>query len=534
MELEIPISLKQIHHLTTRIIGDPTVLINSIGHLGDPSIGMLSFAESPKILLKLLDIGCRAVFIRSSDLPPHPEKSYPNISFCITSNPSNAFSIVLGTFTKKIKADKVFSQIPQFTHQGASISTNAFIGENVTFGSNTLVYPMAYIGNNVNIGSDCLIFPNAIILDGCEIGNRVSIGPGAVIGAMPNWYYVFEGEHQDHIAIGSIIIEDNVTIGANSTIDRGMTGITHIGRGTRIGNLVHIGHETNIGSNCVIIAQAGISGNVSIGTDCRIDAQSGIGAYVKIPDNTIAGPRAGVTKSVQQSGLYLLGFPAVEKSLFARRERIWKQIPRLTGEDKSNLWNMSYVETDPNLILCKCLEKIEITDLKVKILTHIREQLNIYNDHEIDPMTPIAKLGGDSLDLLALINACEEDFGATSGAYEWNENTTILDCFKNIAKVRLTPIIEKIHLLDDMNLKSNFLNIIRNIPNAEESYKGARFRLRIDGGLDDYAMAVLAAQLEVNCDIKIDLREFLKVQDIASVYVLVLKFARQQRKKHRS
>jgi len=524
MRFDTGIPLKQLCSSNVTIIGNESVLITGLGHLGDLVDGMLSFAESADMLERLLKHKCNGVFVRRNDLSPEAGLAYRNVSFCLTPAPSHAFNAVLEGRSGNTEPDKMFSQVTTIGCQRAFISTNAFVGEDVAIGENTRVYPMAYIGNRVQIGTDCSILPNAVVLDGCKLGNGVFIGPGVTIGSIPNWYYVHEERRRDHSAVGCVVIEDYVTIGATSTVDCGLTGTTYIGRCTTIGNLVHIGHEARIGKHCVIIAQSGISGNVSIGDDCEIEAQSGVGAYVRLPNNTTVYPRAGVTRSVKRSGVVLAGFPAVEKSLYDRREMLWKRGPRTSQEDVVSLWNVSYSEDNPKALLCMCLERGWTTDLKRLVITNIREQFSIVDDIDAEPSTSISTLGGDSLDSVELIMACEEEFGVTLPD-SWNEKTTLLDCIQDIARARLRPVIGKMRVPNKM--KSNFLNIMRCIPGAEKSTKDATFALREDGGLDEYGMAVLAAQLEASCEVQINLQEFLNVGNVQAAYAYLLRCQRK-------
>jgi UDP-3-O-[3-hydroxymyristoyl] glucosamine N-acyltransferase len=218
------------------------------------------------------------------------------------------------------------------TGRGVSIGAHAVIGEGATVGDATLVGSGAVIGAGVHIGSDCRIYPRVVIYSGVTLGNRVKVHAGAVLGA-DGFGYVRDrvtGEYTQFPQQGTLIIEDDVEIGANTTIDRGALDETRIGRGTKLDNLIHIGHNCRIGSDVVIAAQTGISGSSAVGDGAILGGQVGMGDHAAVGPGVILGGQAGILpkKKLLGPGIVFWGTPAKpvrqylkELALLARLKR---------------------------------------------------------------------------------------------------------------------------------------------------------------------------------------------------------------------
>ena len=201
----------------------------------------------------------------------------------------------------------------------ANIYPRAYIGEGVRIGRGTDIFPGAYIGPGVAIGADCLIHANATIHERCEIGDRVVIHSGAVIGA-DGFGFTPEPQandprepvrHRKIPQVGKVVIEDDVEIGANTTVDRATLDATVIGKGTKIDNLVMVAHNCNVGRHCLIIAQAGVSGSTTLGNYVTIAGQAGMVGHITIGDRAIVTAQAGVTKDIEE-GKVVIGAPAMD------------------------------------------------------------------------------------------------------------------------------------------------------------------------------------------------------------------------------
>jgi UDP-3-O-[3-hydroxymyristoyl] glucosamine N-acyltransferase len=198
-------------------------------------------------------------------------------------------------------------------------------------GEGTVIMPNAYVGNYVTIGSNCTIYPNVTILDHCVIGNHVIIQPGSVIGS-DAFYYNKKTNRAIHYkkmnSCGRVIIEDDVEIGAGCTIDRGVSGDTIIGAGTKMDNLIHIGHDTVIGKNCLFAAQVGIAGATTIEDEVAIWGQAGVNKTLTIGKGAVINAQSGVAASLAGGKTYF-GSPAIDAKE-KMRELVWiKRIPLL-------------------------------------------------------------------------------------------------------------------------------------------------------------------------------------------------------------
>lgn len=274
------------------VVGDSSTRIYGISSIEDAQAGDVTFAENARLLCSAERSDASAVIAPQNG----PLIGKPLIR---VKNPRFAFAQVLRIFAPE---PKVYQGIHPSAQIGAgaifgenvSVHANAVIGENVRLGANTVIYPFVYIGDNVTIGEGCVVYPHVVLHDNTEIGNSVVIHSGSVLGTDGFGYMFIDDRHYKIPQIGRVIIEDDVEIGANVTIDKARTGSTRIGRGTKIDNLVHIGHNCTIGEHCVIVAQVGISGSVELGRGVILAGQAGIKDHITIGDGAIVGAKSGV------------------------------------------------------------------------------------------------------------------------------------------------------------------------------------------------------------------------------------------------
>jgi UDP-3-O-[3-hydroxymyristoyl] glucosamine N-acyltransferase len=214
-------------------------------------------------------------------------------------------------------------------HPRIQIGALASIGENTQIAEGTRIGAQACIGKNVQVGKDCQIGERVVLCDGVSLGERVIVHPGAIIGADGYGFYQMapHGPHQKIPQVGSVVIENDVEIGANVTIDRGALGNTRIGEGSKIDNLVHIAHNVQIGKRCLIIAQVGISGSTEIGNDVILAGQTGVAGHLQVGDGVIASGKTGITRSIP-AGQHVSGHPAMEHRAYLRWQAALKQWPR--------------------------------------------------------------------------------------------------------------------------------------------------------------------------------------------------------------
>ncbi len=213
----------------------------------------------------------------------------------------------------------------------ASIGAHCFIGAGTGIGAGTVIHPGCHIGQNVSIGKDCLLHPNVTVLDRCKIGERVILHSGCVIGADGFGYVNDDGFQMKVPQVGNVCVEDDVEVGANTTIDRATLGTTRIGRGTKIDNLVQIGHNCNIGENCIICGQVGFSGSCTIGDGVILAGQVGISDHITIGEGAILGGKSGVYENVPEKVFYS-GFPARPHRQTMRILSLLEKLPELAAK----------------------------------------------------------------------------------------------------------------------------------------------------------------------------------------------------------
>ena len=308
-------SLREIAELVqARLLGDGEVEVTGIASMHSAVTGDLVFAEDEKNLAKALQ--SRAAAVIAGEFAAKNESSKPLL---ISDQPRLAFARVA-------KLLGPHEAVQAGVHQTAIIHPSAKIGESVTIeeravvregaeiGDNTRIGAVTVIGAHVRIGRDCRLYPNVTLYPGTRVGDRVVIHAGAVLGS-DGFGYVRDrktGRYEKFPQIGRLEIEDEVEIGANSTVDRGALEVTRIGRGTKIDNLVHVGHNVQIGEDVVIAAQTGLSGSAVIADSVVIGGQVGIADHVRIEAGAILGAQSGIPskKVIRGKGIVFWGTPA--------------------------------------------------------------------------------------------------------------------------------------------------------------------------------------------------------------------------------
>jgi len=281
--------------------------VKTISDLQNATSQDLSFATSPKFAQDLTSTKASVVFTIEplKDFVPKNTKAF------FFKNPYLAIAKISKYFASPIIAEGEDAKIGKNT----KILKNVFLGKNTKIGDNCKILPGAYIGNDVKIGDNCTIYPNVTIYDQTEIGNNAIIHAGSVIGSDGFGYVQDENfNHHKIYHIGIVKIENDVEIGANTAIDRAVFGTTTIKAGTKLDNLVHIGHNCQIGSKCVIAGQTGFAGSSIIGSKVMFGAQSGVAGHLKVGDGAIFAARSGITKSLEGNGKIYAGFPILEKN----------------------------------------------------------------------------------------------------------------------------------------------------------------------------------------------------------------------------
>ena len=290
-------------------VGNPDFLIKGFAALTDAGPEELSFLGNQKYLTDYLGSQAGAV-ITVAEAPVARE----DMAVIEVENPSLAFSQVLEALQKKrifevsIHPTAFVDETAQV--EGTMIRANAVVEAGAKIGKGTEIGPGVVIGRETVIGEDCMLYANSTVRERCQLGDRVHLQPGAVIGAEGFGYELVDGAHRLIPQVGTVVLEDDVEIGANSTVDRARFGKTIIGKGTKIDNLVQIGHNVVVGEHCLIVANAAIAGSCKVGDYVTIAAQSGLAGHLEIGDGVILAARTGVSKSLLKKGVYW-GTPAL-------------------------------------------------------------------------------------------------------------------------------------------------------------------------------------------------------------------------------
>lgn len=307
-----------------RAEGDSQLRIKGVANLKGAGPGDITFIASMKHAKELSDTRASAVIaVPGVDVGGRP---------CIrTKNPYLAFAKILTLFTPKRKTPKGVMDGARVSPEAtigldASIYSNVFVEAGAKVGERTILYPGVYIGEGSSVGADCIVYPNVVIRESVRIGDRVIIHGGAVIGADGFGYATDAGKRFKIPQIGGVVIGDDVEIGANSTVDRGTLGDTVIGRGTKIDNLVQIGHNVVVGEDTIMVAQVGVSGSTEVGRRVVIGGQTGLVGHIKIGDGVQIGAKSGVMNDVEAGQVYS-GSPAAPHAEWLKMQAALRKLP---------------------------------------------------------------------------------------------------------------------------------------------------------------------------------------------------------------
>src|SRR3972149_784764 len=310
-----------------RIVGDPNVIIESASTLGRASEGDISFLTNRKYEKQLRTTKASAVIVGK-------ESANTSVPLLIAEDPYYAFMQIMVLLHGHRKHKKVGISQRASISDSAKIGADCHIHDFVTIsdeahiGDGCIIYPYVYIGRGAQIGNDSIIYPNVIIYDECKVGNRVIINANTTIGEDGFGYPSHKGIHHKIPQIGSVIIEDDVEIGANCGIERGTLGDTIIGQGSKLGDLVTIGHGPKIGPHCLLVAQVGIAGSTTMGHHCIVGGQAGIVGHITIGNNVAIGAQAGVINSIGD-GKVVLGAPAIDANQGKRAYGVIQYLPEM-------------------------------------------------------------------------------------------------------------------------------------------------------------------------------------------------------------
>ncbi len=326
------------------IIGNADQALTGISSLAEAGPGEISFLANDKYAPYLSETKASAVLVAKE----HPAKNLVQI---VVKDPDFAFAKVVDVFVPTVGRPTPGIHPTAVIGDGVRLGANVAIGpytviaNNSIIGDNSIIYPHVYIGDQCSIGADCIFFPHVTIRERSSVGDRVIIHSGAVVGSDGFGYASVEGVHNKIPQVGVVIIEDDVEIGANTTIDRARFGRTCIGQGTKIDNMVQVAHNVEIGAHCILVAQSGIAGSTSLGHHTTVAGQTGVSGHLKIGDHVVIAARSGVTKNLP-SNTAVMGFPAQDLKSQKNKEVAMRRLPRMVDTVKSLEKRLAEIESE--------------------------------------------------------------------------------------------------------------------------------------------------------------------------------------------
>ncbi len=330
-------SAKQIAELIDGVVvGNPDATINNVSKIEEGKPGTISFLSNPKYTKYIYETNASIVLVNKSF---EPEKEITATLIKV----EDAYVAVAKLMQMYVESmpRKTGVEQPSFISDSASIGdfpyigAFAYIGDNVKIGNNVSVYPNAYIGDNVTVGDNTIIYSGVKIYQGCKVGSRCVLHAGSVVGSDGFGFAPGEnGEYTKIPQLGNVILEDDVEVGANTTIDRATMGSTIIHKGVKLDNLVQIAHNVEVGDNTVIAAITGIAGSSKVGKNCMFGGHAGVAGHLNVADGTKLGAFTGVSKNITQKDIFMRGIPAQDAKLYGRSFVNFKQLPDLAAQVK--------------------------------------------------------------------------------------------------------------------------------------------------------------------------------------------------------
>jgi UDP-3-O-[3-hydroxymyristoyl] glucosamine N-acyltransferase len=316
--------------LNGEVVGNPAITVSTLAKIEEGQTNALSFLSNSKYEEFIYTTASSICIVNKAF---EPTKALPETLTLVKVDDAYAcFAKLLELYNNMSKKQPKIEQ-PSFIAESAIIGSDvyvgafAYIGENAVIGNNVSIYPNAFIGDNVTIGDNTIVHPNASIYVDCKVGANCLIHAGAVIGGDGFGFAPDEnGEYQKIPQIGNVVLEDNVEIGSNATIDRATMGSTFIRKGVKIDNLCQIAHNVEIGQNTAMAAQVGIAGSAKIGKNIMIAGQVGIAGHLSIADGTIILAQSGVPSTIRKKSI-VMGTPSIDAEEFKKSYFGFRKLP---------------------------------------------------------------------------------------------------------------------------------------------------------------------------------------------------------------
>ncbi|MBC7390513.1 MAG: UDP-3-O-(3-hydroxymyristoyl)glucosamine N-acyltransferase [Opitutaceae bacterium] len=315
-----------------RVEGEGNRKISRLAKIEEATEGAISFLSNPKYEQYIYSTGASAVLVNNTFKPKEEVKA----TLIYVEDAYASISTLLEEYNRIKVHSKQGLETPHFLGENVVMGTQCYIGaftyigRNAKIGDNVKIYPHSYIGDNVIIGNNTIVYAGVKVYSDCVIGSNCTFHSGAVIGSDGFGFAPLpDGSFKAIPQIGNVIIEDNVSIGANTTIDCATMGSTIIRKGVKLDNLIQIGHNVELGKNTVVAAQTGISGSTKLGANCMIGGQVGITGHITLADKTSIGAQSGVGGSVKKPGTAMSGSPAFDYKTNLKSFAVYKKLPQL-------------------------------------------------------------------------------------------------------------------------------------------------------------------------------------------------------------
>jgi UDP-3-O-[3-hydroxymyristoyl] glucosamine N-acyltransferase len=314
--------------------GDGSLKITMLAKIQDAKPGQIAFLSNPKYEQFIYTTRASAVIVGID----FQAKKEIESTLIVVENPYSSFTRLLEEYHKMMNFQKVGIEEPSFIGANTTVGKNiyrgafSYIGSNVSIGDHVKIYPQVFIGDNCVIGNNTILHANVKLYAGTRVGNNCDIHSGTVIGSDGFGFAPQpDGTYKTIPQLGNVILEDNVSIGANSVIDCAtmMGDSTIIRQGVKLDNLIQIAHNVEIGKNTVIAAQTGISGSTKIGDSCILGGQVGVAGHLTIANKTSVGAQTGILKSIEKEDTKLFGTTALDVKEFFRSYAVFKKLPDL-------------------------------------------------------------------------------------------------------------------------------------------------------------------------------------------------------------
>jgi len=301
------------------IEGDGKVAINDFAKIEEGVPGAISFLANPKYTHHIYNTRSSAVLVRRDFVAEHPV----NATLIRVDDPYATIAQLLTMVQQMMATHPTGVEQPSYIADGVNIDAScyvgafAYIGKDAQIGKNVKIYPQVYVGDNVVIGDNTVLYPGVKVYHSCRIGSSCILHSGVVIGADGFGFAPTADGYEKIPQIGNTVIEDNVELGANTTVDRATMGSTVVHRGVKLDNLIQIAHNCEVGEHTVMAAQAGVAGSTKVGSRCMIGGQVGLAGHISIGDNVMIGAQSGIGSNVA-AGSRMMGSPAVPMRDYAR------------------------------------------------------------------------------------------------------------------------------------------------------------------------------------------------------------------------